>query len=289
MSKLDGFYDFLDKTEIRFLDDKTLKDVNNKFEEWGWRWELPKTESGKKFAILICSYSANLTAKNREKSNEMVSWKSSFRFMYLTICFLVEKGIPYHSFNVTSSIANPTATKNGLKKLWKKRKNFDSIWYKIGELFGSFTGLIDFIYLLTIIIGIIGFIQYLFGFTSNGFYEFFFDKFTANVLFFHIILCYLLNLILSVIWRNCKIHPSDGVIATIAWILKIPKPVFLNLFLFILLSIAIFFVPFHNILFNIAFFLFIIDGEYSFESTQIDFALFNFVRIKTTYYFLERV
>jgi hypothetical protein len=297
MSKLDGFYDFLDKTEIGFLDEKTRKEVDKKFEEWGWRWELPKTENGEKIAILICYYSTNWIVNNKDDINEESLDQVDKRFRYLTTGFLVEKGIPFHKFNLIGFKYGETATKWGLKRHWRKEINLNNLWYKICDINFITTHEIDevwklvgsLMYWVTSFIGIVGFMQYHFGATSNGFYKFFFDPFTANVLFFQFIPFSILNLML---YRQISdTYLGDSLVSSTAGIFQI-----LDSFddikwvpiVFLLLSIPIFFIPFHNTLFNIALFLhFFILGEYFLEDKHINFALFNIYNIEKVYYFLN--
>ena len=307
MSKLGGFYDFLDRTEIGFLDEKTRKEIDAKFEEWGWRWELPKTENGKKLAILICSYSASWISKNQKELSEEISnqidifkrhqndnpqAKSSLeqvdnRFRYLTTGSLVEKKIPFHEFNLIGFKEGQTATKWGLKRHWKKKINPNNFWHLANGNLGWF-GI--FSYWAASLIGIFGFILYNSGATSSVFYKFFFDPFTANVLFFQFILFSILNLILyrqeeAVIYLNDILFSSTVgiyyILDSFGYIIWVP-------IVFLLLSIPILFIPFHNILFNIALFLhFFILGEFFIENYHIDFAIFNFENIKEIQNFLN--
>jgi hypothetical protein len=153
MSKLDGFYNFLDKTEMNFLDEKTKEEIDVKFEEWGWRGEFPTTESGQKLAILICYYSATWLAKNRWELREEISNQNNNyfpriflfarirlpsslvqidnRFRYLTTGFLVERGIPFHKFNFIEFKKEERITKRWLKRHWKKEINLDNLWDEI--------------------------------------------------------------------------------------------------------------------------------------------------------------
>jgi hypothetical protein len=297
MSKLDGFYDFLDKTEIGFLDEKTRKEIDSKFEEWGWRWDLPKTESGKKLAILICSYSANWISKNQKETIKKSLEHIDYRFCYLTTGFLVEKGIPFHEFNLIDFNFGETATKNGLKKHWKKKINLDNLWYNIcgGSLFSVTWEIFIFwesvgviIYWLTSFIGIVGFVQYQFGFTSNAFYKFLFDPFTVNILFYQFILFSILNFIL---YFNDYGFDSEIWSTTISGAFKfLDNAHYSRLIIGFILSssIAILFIPFHNFLINIAFFLhFFILGVYFWDQTHINFALFNIENIKSIHKFLN--
>jgi hypothetical protein len=285
MSELDGFYDFLYRAEIGLLDEKTRKEIDAKSEEWGWRWESPKTENGKKLAILICYYSANWIAKNLEKGKESLDQVAD-RYRYLATGFLVEKGIKFHEFNLIGFKQEKTATKWGLKRLWKKEINLNNFWYKTCDLFGgkfwAWVGI--FLYWLASIFGIVGFIQYHFGATSNGFYRFLFDQFTVNFLFYQSILFFILNSILLVIWEDGWDNSLGAVTSTLylfsknTFILKERKSIAYACYI---LSIASVFIPFYNFLFNISFFLhFLIVGEWFYEENHIYFALFNIKNYK---------
>jgi hypothetical protein len=131
MSKLAGFYDFLDKTETGFLDENTKKDLEAKFKEWGWRWGSPGAVSGKMLAHMICAYTAGWLAKNQGKINrrELVD----NRFSYLATGFLVEKGMPFNKFNLICFEENRTASTYGLKKYWRKNIDFNRLWYKVWD------------------------------------------------------------------------------------------------------------------------------------------------------------
>lgn len=297
MSKLDGFHDFLDRTEIGFLDEKTRKEIDAKFEEWGWRWELPKTEDGKKAAILICFYSENWIARNLEGDKKGLGQVDN-RFRYLTTGFMVENGIPFHVFNLIGFKEGERATKWGLKRHWKKGINLDNLWYQLCDLdvlnyYFWGIGAIS-IYWLTSLIGVIGFIQYIFGFTSNGFYKFLFNPFTVNILFFQFVFFILLGFILyfdfsgkydKEIWFY-----STGGLANIFQLISVERHIIEMIwtYIFYTMSIVSLFVPFHTYLFNIAFFLhFFIIGVFLSDNRQIDFALFNIEKIEEVQSFLN--
>lgn len=185
MSKLAGFYDFLDNTETGLLDAKTKACVDAKFKEWGWRWDSPRTELGKKLAILICYYVANRRAKNPGKKIKERLTQVDNRFRYLTTGFLVEKGIPFHTFNLTDSENNVTASKMGLQHYWRNPVNFSELR---NNIYSTIIVIAMLSLLLLNIAATIGFFQYLLGFTANGFYMFFFDSFTVQVVFLQYVL-----------------------------------------------------------------------------------------------------
>jgi len=257
MSKLNGFYAFLDKTEIGLLDEKTKKDIDVKFKEWGWRWELPGTETGKKLAHIICAYSAAWMAKNWIKVYETTIAQVDNRFRYFTTGLLVENGVPFHKFNLIGFKNNKTASKYGLKKHWRKDIDLNRLLYKICS---SISALSILLHILMGIIGLVGGVQASGGYTSNWFYLFFFDDFTATYLFWIFILSMLLVLYLEFLF--------------------VKKPVILIRYIFLLfyyiLAVGSLFIPFHNVVFNIVFFLyFFIWGQGASEYSHINFALFN--------------
>jgi len=294
MSKLDGFYDFLDRTEIGFLDEKTLKVINDKYEEWGWRWELPKTENGGKIATLICYYSANYISKNQKKIDEEGLNQVAKRFRYLTTAFLVEKGTPFHKFNLIGFEDGETATKWGLKRHWKKKINLNNFWHKICGFFNDsfFAEMGIIIYWLTSIIGIVGFLQCILGTTSSDFYRFLFDSFTVNIIFSQFIISFILNFVIFAV--NKRYDIDIWFFSLMGLIAILVGPYWRNFnfvtwrLLFFASLIMIIILPFHNILFNIAlFFHFFTLGESAFERYYINFALFNFSKIKRIHAFLN--
>ncbi|MCX6583008.1 MAG: NACHT domain-containing protein [Candidatus Aminicenantes bacterium] len=191
MSKLDGFYAFLDHTETGLLAENTKKEIDARFNRWRWRWNKPGTVSGKKFAHLICTYAAAWIAKSRDKLDEKVLAQVDNRFRYLATGFLVEKGKPFSTFNLIGLDNNITASTRGLKKYWRKTVDLNRFCYKAFENFGPLVLIfISLIYLAINIIGIIGFILYLLGWFSAN--VFFFDPFTVQVVFYQCVLYYVL-------------------------------------------------------------------------------------------------
>jgi DNA polymerase III delta prime subunit len=294
MSKLDSFYEFVDNTETGLLAESTKKMIDRKYDEWGWRWERPHTESGKKLAILICLYSADWLEKSKDESDLK---QVDNRFRYLTTGFLVEKGILFVEFNLIGFKEEETATKYGLKKWWQKDKNLKNAWNRFfgwaDGVFLVWAGLI--LYSLISLLGIVGFIQYQFGFTSNGFYKFLFDPFTVNVLFFQFVLFYILTFVLLIIYGGFKgerfWQSLLGPAIPYFFIIKIIKVIGTRFLIFIifsyLLAIGILFVPFHNIIFNAGFFLcFSVWGHFGFEYCHIDFALFDIAEVEKVQDFL---
>jgi len=158
MSKLDGFYEFLDNTETGLLAESTKKMIDIKYDEWGWRWERPRTEGGKKLTILICLYSADWLEKSKDESDLK---QVDNRFRYLTTGFLTEIGTPFIDFNLIGFGYYETATTYGLKKWWQKDKNFKNFldfFYVIGLLIAIFS------YAFSSLVGTVEFIQYQFDF-----------------------------------------------------------------------------------------------------------------------------
>jgi hypothetical protein len=294
MSKLAGFNEFLDRTETGLLDRKTKSDIDAKYKEWGWRWQFPRTESGQKLAHLICFYTANWMAKNREKIDENALEQAGNRFRYLATGFLKEKGIPFNEFNLIGFNRRETASRYGLKKYWQKPIDLKRGWYKVFfDYVGVFGALLSLIaYLLISLLGLIGFIQYLLGFTGNGFYRFFFDPFTVLVVFLQFVLSYISLFILSII-RKDKDKWSNGFYGPIALIGMVIDKImgiwgnFIFLILSQILAVGSLFIPFHNIIFNIAFFLyFFIWGQVVFEGSHIDVAFFNIENVERIQEFL---
>ena len=290
MSKLDGFYDFLDKTETGFLDENKKKDLEVIFKKWGWRWDLPRTRSGKMLAHLICAYTAGWMAKNPGKIDKKNLEQVDNRFRYLTTGFLVEKGMPFKKFNLIGFYKDITSSTYGLKRYWRKNIDFNRLWYKV-------CGAVDegfwFVIILTLytsinLIGIIGFIQYQLGFTSNEFYRFFFDPLTVQVVFYQFVLSYVLMFFLSILLDNdIEYSLIISLFGPVGFIMigieKIPVIRVRRMFLILsyLLAAGCLLIPFHNVIFNIVFVLyFFIGGQFIFEDYHIDFALFNFVNVK---------
>jgi hypothetical protein len=285
MSGLDEFYDFLDKTETGFLDENTKKDMEAKFKEWGWRWDLPGTRSGKMLAHLICAYTAGWLAKSPDKIDKESLAQVDNRFRYLVTGFLVEKGMPFNKFNLIGFGIIDTASTYGLKKYWRKNIDFNRLWYKVVEVVLLITTIS---YFLIDLIGIIGFIQYQLGVTSNGFYRFFFDPLTVQVVFYQFVPSYVLLFFLCILldddMKDSLIISLFGPVGFI-WMgtEKIPvirvRRMFLILFYF--LAAGCLLIPFHNVIFNIVFFLyFFIGGQFLFDSYHIEFVLFYIYRVK---------
>lgn len=294
MSKLDGFYEFLNNTETGLLAESTKKMIDNKYDEWGWRWERPHTESGKKLAILICLYSAHWLAKNKDEKDIE---QADNRFRYLTTGFLTEKGTPFIEFNLIEFDEKETATTYGLKKWWQKDKNLKNTWNRLWGLGDgdSWAGIVALSYLLISLLGIVGFVQYQFGFTSNDFYTFFFDPFTVHVLFFQFVFLYIIAFIVRIIYEGFDGEyfwiSLFGPVVLYALIIAKIKAVGIRFLIFVifsyLLAIGSLFVSFHNCIFNVGFFLyFFLSGHFWFEEYHIDFALFRIDEVKKIQDFL---
>ncbi len=298
MSKLAWFYDFLDNTETGFLDENTKKDMEAKFKEWGWRWDFPGTGSGKRLAILICAYTAGWMAKNPGKIDKKNLEQVDNRFRYLATGFLVEKGVPFNKFNLIGFDERITASTYGLEKYWRKNIDFNRLWYKVwDDLYEAFLGGIIFLYLFINLIGIIGFIQYQLGFTSNEFYRIFFDPLTVQVVFYQLIINYVLSLFLFIL-LDYDLDMKDRLLLsllvpcgfitvmnreiTVIWVRR------MFLILYYLLAAGSLLIPFHHVIFNIGFFLyFFIGGQFIFELIHIDFALFYIGNVKRIQKFLN--
>jgi hypothetical protein len=298
MSKLAGFYDFLDKTETGFLDENTKKDLEAKFKEWGWRWDLPGTGTGKMLAHLICAYTAGWLAKSPDKIDKESLKQVDNRFRYLTTGFLVEKGMPFNKFNLIGFDEKRTASTYGLKKYWRKNIDFNSLWYKVCDALEEdfWVWIMIILYLLIDLIGIIGFIQYQLGFTANGFYRFFFDPVTVQVVFYQFVISYVLLFFLLTLFleedkeESFEISLVGPVGFIIIGIEKIPVIRVRRMFLILsyLLAAGFLFIPFHNVIFNIVFFLyFFIGGQFLFDSYHIEFVLFYIYRVKGIQEFLN--
>ncbi|UCH92297.1 MAG: NACHT domain-containing protein [Candidatus Aminicenantes bacterium] len=297
MSGLEGFYDSLDNTEIGFLDENTKKHTEAKFKEWGWRWNLPGTENGKMLAHLICAYTAGWMAKNPGKIDKKSLEQVDNRFRYLTTGFLAEKGMPFNKFNLIGFEYNKTASTYGLKKYWRKNIDFNRLWYKVCDAVnGDFwIAIILILYLLIDLIGVIGFVQYQLGFTSTGFYRFFFDPLTVQLVFYQFVISYVLLFFLFILlkflkkdkWLASLVGPVGFIVLGIE---KIPVIRVRRMFLILsyLLAAGCLLIPFHNVIFNIFFFLyFFIWGQSEFELIHIDFALFSIDRVKEIQEFLN--
>ncbi|MCI0470956.1 MAG: hypothetical protein L0Y73_04800, partial [Candidatus Aminicenantes bacterium] len=284
MSKLDGFYSFLDRTETGLLDESIKKEIDAVFERWGWRWDKPGTGSGKKLAMMICAFAAAWIEKNRDKIDDKGLEQVDNRFRYLATGFLVEKGKSFGEFNLIGFGNRMTAAARGLKKYWRKTIDLNRLWYKVSAAVdGDFWFFAIWMpYLIIDLIAIIGFVQYLLGFTSNGFYRFFFDSFTVQVVFFQFAISYLLSFLLNIRSKDKDDKWIYGLIGPAFFIAiamdKIPVIRVRRMLpiLFYLLAVGSLLVPFHNVIFKIVFFLyFFICGQWFFEASHIGFAWFN--------------
>lgn len=289
MSQLAGFYDFLDNTETGFLDENTIKETEAKFKEWGWRWDLPGTGTGKKLAHLICAYTAGWLAKNPDKIDKWGFAQVDNRFRYLTTGFLVEKGMPFNKFNLIGFSKYETASTYGLKKYWKKNIDLNRLWYKVFYPLDKAFWFenIFMLYLLISIIGISGFIIYILGFTSNDLYSLIFDPFTVQVVSYQLVISPVLKFFLF-FWEDYGYKSSEeGLVGPIGFIVIVIEniPVIWVRWMFLILSyflaVGCLFIPFHSVIFNIFFFLyFVFEGQCHFEDFHIDFALFHFDNVK---------
>ncbi|MEM9824341.1 MAG: NACHT domain-containing protein, partial [Bacteroidota bacterium] len=73
MSRLEGFHRFLDTARFELLNRELKSIVEHQYKEWGWPWDNPETENGKKMAVLICylvGQSKELTEKLKTKVDE---------------------------------------------------------------------------------------------------------------------------------------------------------------------------------------------------------------------------
>lgn len=291
MSKLAGFYEFLDRTETGLLDGKTKSNIDFKYKEWGWRWDLPRTGSGQKLAHLICFYAANWIAKNRRIIDKKTFDQVANRFRYLATGFLKEEGIPFHKFNLLGFKSKLIASRHGLKKYWQKSLDIKRGWYKICSVGdGAFWAAVSlYPYWLISLLGSIGFILYLFGSTGNGFYRFFFDPFTVLVVCLQFVLFYISIFIYSIKDKDKWGWSLGGPIILIDMgtdvISGIP-----GRFIVFILAVGSLFIPFHHIVFNIVFFLyFFIFGQVLVDWSHIDFAFFDIENVKRIQEFLDEV
>jgi len=301
MSKLTGFFEFLDNQRIELLDHDTETIINERFQDWGWDWEAPKTRTGKNLAFLICYLTANWINEGLKAFRQTMLEEADNWFRYLTTGFLVEKGIAFHEFNLIG-FNNKLATKKGLLRHWKNKINLYNTWYELCDITGEIPlwgWIVSILYWFASLVVIVGFFLHLFGSTSSAFYKYFFDAFTLYFVLFQFIGIYILNFIFWVLREG---YDSD------AWLFSFFGPGFLILialdevskkyFVFVgkallLLSvglaIVLFLLPFHHILFNFVFsFYFLIVAAFLFDEQQLNFALISRENLISVRSFLEK-
>ena len=297
MSKLEGFFDFLDSMESGILDTDTKKVIDHEFSEWGWNWNFPKTENGKKSTFLICHYTAKWFKKNYKTFDKSILEQVNNRFRYLVTGLLIKRKIKFHEFNLIDFDNHETASLTGLKRHWQQKVNINNFWYKVCRLEnGGFWVLVAIcLYWLISFLGIVGFVSYWSGFTYNSFYNYLFDGFTANFLFIHFIGWYILSFIICSV-RTLGHHKDRlvvGMLGTFIFFETIydKNPHLHKLFFLLIcgLSLGYLFLPFHNVFFNILFPIhFLFWGIILLDSSQINFALLYPEKLKKVYNFLKK-
>lgn len=260
MSKLGGFFEYLDDAEIGLLDDMTEQLINEKFIKWDWKWNSPKTENGRKMAILICYFTAGLIAEIYKDFDRKSLEGVNRRFRYLTTGILIENGIPFHRFNLID-IKDVAATKKGLKRHWKRRININNLWYRIWSIEVSYDeswlGIAASFYAAFSFVGILLSILLLFNVEMTNYYNIFLDDFTAKFLCFQYIGFLVLNIIsLSIFkienkWKISLLFPYLGIPILISE--KFIKSY--NLILIYTICVILFYllIPHHKVFYNILF------------------------------------
>lgn len=295
MSKLDGFFEYLDNAEIGLLDDVTVKLLDEKFIEWDWKWNSPKTENGKKIAILICHVTARCIAEFYKDFDEKSLEEVNNWFRYLTTGLLVENGIPFHKFNLIN-IEKATATLKGLKRHWKGRININSLWYKIWNVdeYGMFwVNSLKAFFILMLLLLYVAFVCLMAGFTLHDFYNYLFDGFTAIFLILYVVVSYLLVIFGEAILINktSQLYLLLMPFHIITFLIYEKFTKLYKLILLYTLCLILFFslVPFHRLFYNIFFIIYIsIIGIWMYDECNINFALINNLNLKQVYFFLYR-
>ena len=208
MSKLDGFIEFLDNVEIGLLNKDIKEIINQKYLEWGWNWNLPNSESGKKIAILICYYAAKNIAK--EYNNKLYYIKKiinqvNYRFRFLATGFLVEEKLPFYRFNLIDFSYSDFfegiifIRSSNLRKYWKNGSYTNNLWYKVLDTqLLEITGIISIA--LLAIFSVIGVMFFVLDFVHNKFYNYLYDIYSIEILWLNLII-YALNALI-IIFKN---------------------------------------------------------------------------------------
>lgn len=305
MSRPKEFFDFLDSMEIGLLDEETKKIVDAQYKKWGgWNRRYPLTDSGGRMAFLICHYAAswiggNLKRLEKDDLKQTNNWLS-----YLITGLLVGRGVKYNELVLICEISEDRiASEKGLIRYWKQPGLKKNLWNRVwGEerclliAWGP--------YLLSSIIGVVGYALYLFNFTSNRFFFYFFDSLTTKILFFQFVGFCSINLFCFFLFKDLVFTKRFGFgeffLALIGGALLIFKVIletvprksleiaeFLLIF-FVICSTGIFFLPFHNMLLNLLFFLHFFFGCFIYLSYfNLDFTLFNLYEVKRLYSYLD--
>lgn len=299
MSKMDGFYDFLDQTETGLLDEDTKKKTDASFNRWGWRWDLPGTVSGKKLAHLICATTANWIAKNFDKVDEKILEQVDNRFRYLATGLLVEMGKPFNSFNMIGFGKNITASTHGLKKYWKKTTELNLIFHEESPSMDIdlWPRLIAFLYTLINLIGTIVSLKRSQEKFIMRILMSIMDVFTAEIISGVAIISIICSLSLIILTKSYYLLKKNELLESgfgpfgFIWIGISQIAVIRVRWLFLLLSYFLaagsLLVPLNSIIYKgIFFFIFFYMGQWSFEQYHIGFALFNTGKAKEIQKFL---
>lgn len=137
MSRLETFFPFLDQAEFDLLPQAIKQFADEKWQDWGWRWDQPHTPSGQKLAFLITYFSAKQLIDNGFNEKEVLvdhlQSKVNNRILFLLNIFLVELGKSFYEHNLikNESANNFLASKNDLIRHWKRDNNFQQLWKNI--------------------------------------------------------------------------------------------------------------------------------------------------------------
>jgi len=187
MSKVEGFELALDETGIASMPPETRQQVERAYAEWGWRWDEPQTESGKKLAVLACLLTAGALFRDREALGAISLEETDNRFRFLTTGFLVEGGVAFHRFNLIEHREAPrrAASLGGLQRYWQGRFNVNSFHYRLLEAISDTTFIAALLlWPLVCLGGLTGLVFRLAGWTSTPFYTYLYDDFTIAYLMF---------------------------------------------------------------------------------------------------------
>lgn len=266
MSKLNGFNEFLETAEIGMLEKSTLKILDTKYSEWGWNHSGLVSVSGKKLALLICYYSAKFIKKTESNGTFLDLSLPDGLFNYLTKCFMLKRGVIYSKSNIV--LEHPVyTTEKMMMKRWREKINMRTKWYRFLNRKIFYTELK---YILVIVInwlvgilGIVGFSLTILGYTSNKFYTFLFDPFTANWLFFQFIFFSIVYIILKLINSDELLEdlieytvPHASIVFDTDLMMK--NSHIITFCANLVLAIICLFLPFHHFFYNLFLFLYFI-------------------------------
>lgn len=296
MSGLPNFLDSLDHIEIGLLESNLGKLIDQKLNEWGWRWAIPSTDRGKKVAMLICDLSADWIITNRKifqfRKTDLKGANNLFR--YLTTGFLVEKGVLFHDLNLID-IKHFELTKNTLKKHWKNPINLNNLWYKLwNSEIGNrvvtplFIAIVVGFPLLLLFLGMAGLVFFLLGWTENIFYTSLFDNFTISLIFIiHIVSGIIIFAMLLITsnqdeWLGAIIMGHPGIVFYVTEYLDLSaKQIALLSFGYYFIC---FFLPFHHIGYNILYLLSsILATSWVYDQKQFNITLISTKSIRKFY------